>query len=290
MIAEGEGKTPKIVWSFATEAPLIAIDYARETGQTVAADSSGGLYLLDRVGKVIAVSHGFHDLQRLAWSDVGNAGAVLVGENQLCRLGSKLQSRWTTTLPDDALNIDIDPWGHLIAVSRLDGLTCVYNWKRKRVAQFATSRPLNFLRFVTTETAIVGAAEYGLLCCHELSGSEMWSERVWSNVGDLSITGDGTTVLLAGFNHGIQVYDDSGSHLGTYMVEGTPQLVSCSFIPERIATATQERHVYWLDNDGEMLWATVAEEDVVCIICDPLGNGMICGLDSGHIYRISWED
>ena len=75
------------------------------------------------------------------------------------------------------------------------------------------------------------AAEYGHLCCHQLTGEQIWAEKLWSNAGDMAVAGDGETILLAGFNHGIQLFDGQGTNRGAFVVEGTPNRVSMSFLP-----------------------------------------------------------
>jgi len=52
---------------------------------------------------------------------------------------------------------------------------------------------------------------------------------------------------------------------------------------------TLERQLYWLDSDGELLWAAHPPDDVCCLGCDPLGNGIMCGFNSGRLIRLDWE-
>ena len=289
-LKRGKGDHPTLRWSASTDSQLIDIDLSRETGETVAADSLGGLSLFDRRGKATAVNRGFDDIREVVWSDNGNGGAILTGDSTLVKVRQSLSVRWSVELPSNVLSLDIDPYGNHVVVSMANNRTRVYNWKKSRVSEFETVQPLNFVRFVGTKKLIIGAAEYGLLCSHKIDGSEIWNEKVWSNVGDVSLTGDGKTILLAGFAHGVQQFDSSGEHHGSYMMDGSPRLVSTSYVPERVAATTIERHLFWLDSDGEMIWATKTDSDIVGIRTDALGNGVICGLDSGHIVRLTWED
>lgn len=95
---------------------------------------------------------------------------------------------------------------------------------------------------------------------------------------------------MAGFNQGIQSFDgDDGSTGDSYLIEGTVGRVSCSFNAKRIAAATLERQLYWLKSDGRLLWSTVLDEEIVRVICDPLGEWLLVGLRSGHILRLDWK-
>ena len=51
-LTAGQGRTPQPRWSFSTEARLVSIELARETGEVLAADETGGLYLLNRSGQL----------------------------------------------------------------------------------------------------------------------------------------------------------------------------------------------------------------------------------------------
>ena len=284
----GEGSTPRVRWTFATDAPLVDFDCSRETGETVAVDESGGLYVLDRRGRILNVSRGFTDVERLRWSDSGNGGVLLMRGDHLVRLGPDLSSRWKARLPDESLDVAIDAFGNHFAVSLANRATQIYDWNKRCISQVVTMRPLSFLQFIAMKQQFVGSAEHGLLCCHNLKGEEIWKEHLWSNVGDVSVTGKGGTVLVAGFNHGVQLFDGEGVHRGSYMMEGSPSRVSTSFVPERVACATIEKHVYWLDSDGELLWAAKAGEDIVGVETDALGNGFVLGLESGRLVRLVW--
>ena len=288
-LKHGRGDAPNLRWSASSESQLVGLDLARESGETVAADDSGGLSLYGRDGDLLTINRSFQDLQLVAWSDTGNGGVVLQADNTITRLRQSLTVRWSQSFPSKVTDVNIDPYGNHIAVALANNTNLILNWKKKRVAEFETNQPLSFLRFTATEKYLVGASEYGLLCCHEFDGTEVWSDKVWSSVGDLCISGDGEDILIAGFNHGIQSFNGDGGHRGSYMVEGTPCRVVSTFSPERMAITTIERDLFWLDDDGEILWSAHPGEELVGLECDPLGNGFVCGTQSGRILRLAWN-
>ena len=65
----GQGETPRASWSFTADAPLVCLELARETGEVLVADESGGVYLLDRRGQVTALVRGTPDIRSIAFSD-----------------------------------------------------------------------------------------------------------------------------------------------------------------------------------------------------------------------------
>ena len=287
-LTSGKGVRPQPSWSFTMDAPLIALELARETGEAFAADASGGLYLLDRRGRVVSVTRGLTDVRQLAWSDSGEAGAAIVGESRLCRLNRKLEVQWTVDLPEMALAVATDPFGHFISVSLANRTNLVFDSERRKVSQFVSIRPISFLRFCIEQTAIVAVADHGLLCCHQLDGEELWNERLLTTVGDVCISGDGSTILLASFNVGIQSYDGEGNSRGTFLTDGTASRISMSFLPYRMISATLEHHLYWWAANGDILWNTQVSEEIQRVLCEPVGNWALCGLAAGRIIRLDW--
>ncbi|MCA9079472.1 MAG: hypothetical protein KDA58_02890 [Planctomycetaceae bacterium] len=286
---KGRGLSPTAVWSIGTDGPLVACDLSRETGEVWLADGSHTLTSVDRSGQIRAMTQIGAPIQTLVWSDDGSAGAAILAEDVVIRLDRELKSQFTINLPDTCLAVAISPFGNHIAVSLANGITLIYNERKRRLAQFQTVRPLAFSRFCATEPLLFAAAEHGLLCCHDLQGGEVWQERLWNNVGGLEITGDADLVYLAAFAHGIEAFDGDGGPVGSYVVEGTVNRLAVSFEPQRLFAGTIERTLYWLDADGEMLWATSLPDDVVDLHCDPLGEWGIIGLRDEGLFRLDWQ-
>lgn len=284
----GRGLSPELAWVFTADAPLVCLDLARESGEVAVADDSGGIYLIQRSGQVSVLTRALQPLEQLVWSDSGNGGAGVVDGNKVCRINRQLKTEWTLDLPEPINAIAISPFGNHVAVALNSGENRIFDWTKKMVGRFKSMRPLAYLSFLAGSAEFIGAAEYGLLGRYHINGSAAWSETLWSNVGDLALSGDGNTVFLAAFSYGLQRFDGDGENRGAYVVEGSPAQVSTAWIPNRLAVSTIERHLYWLDGDGELLWATIAPEEITGIRCDPLGRGIVCGLKSGRVFHLAW--
>jgi len=272
------------------DAPLVGVESAWEAGNVLAADETGGLYLLDHDGRIVTLTRRFHDVEMIAWCDTGTTAAAILGEDELCLLNGQMTEQWRVRLNDSILAIAIAPYGQHVAVSLANGENIIFDGHRSVVSRFTTVRPLTFLQFLVTEPILLGAAEYGLLCCHALDGSPIWNEKLWSNIGDLSATGDGGTIYLAGFTYGVQVFDADGTHYGSYVLEGTPNHVATSYQPQHLFVTTLEKHLYRLDANGDVRWTSQLPDDVCRIHCDPLDAGLVCGFASGRIMRLEWDE
>lgn len=288
-IKQGEGLTPQLSWSFLAEAPLVGLQYAWETGATLAADEVGGLYHLDRKGKLVGLTRGPSPIRALGWSHAGQGGIALVGEEKLHWFDHNLNFQGWVEHPEPILGAAIDAHGNYAAISTSSCTTLIYDSNRKVVRKFGTMQPQSSLRFLIHQPALLSVTEYGLLCCHQFDGEPLWQQQLYANVGDMAVTGDGQTILLACFSHGIQCHNGRGSQVGSYQVGGTVCRIATGFVSSKIAAATVERHFYYIDREGEVFWQATLPDDVCGLQCDPYGSGIICGLQSGRILRLDWS-
>jgi hypothetical protein len=287
-LKQGQGTRPRLSWSLSTDAPLVALKLARETGDVLAADAIGGLYHINRAGKIANLTHGPSPIRSIAWSDTGAGGIALVGDEKLYWFNQRLLFQGWLEHSEPVLAVALEAHGNYAAVSLSSATNVIYDANRKCVRRFSSLQPLIALEFLVNRPAIIGVAEYGLLCAHAFTGEEEWQQQLWANVGDLSVTGDGRTILLACYSHGIQCHDADGRQVGSYQLGGTVSRVSTGYIAGHIAGATVERHFYYIGTDGQVEFQAVLPDDVCRVICDPFGRAVIVGLASGRIDRLDW--
>jgi hypothetical protein len=287
-LKQGQGTRPRLSWSQSTDAPLVALRLARETGEVLAADAIGGLYHINRAGKIANLTHGPSPIRAIAWSDTGAGGIALVGDEKLYWFNRDLRFQGWLEHSEPVLGLALEAHGDYAAVSLPSAMTIVYDANRKSVRRFHSLQPLIALEFLVNRPAIVGVAEYGLLCSHAFTGEMEWQQQLWANVGDLSITGDGRTILLACYSHGIQCHDADGRQVGSYQLGGTVSRVSTGYIAGHVAAATMERHFYYIDSDGQVEFQAALPDDICRVICDPFGKAVIVGHSSGQIERLDW--
>lgn len=286
LMTTGRGDRPTLRWSFTVDAPITDFRLARETGDIVAADVSGGLYLIDRRGQVRALTRTRHSIKRLAWADDGSGGAAIVDGRYLGWFDKHLQFQWMRDLPDEALAIGVDPYGCHVCVGLANGENVIYTRGNKKVSRFESVRPLKHIQFLTNKPELLVASEYGFIGRFALNGQMIWTEKLWSTVGDLTATGDGKSFFLAGFAQGVQAFDgQTGNTRGTFVCDGTVGLVSCGYVKRTIVGYTLEGTLFSVDDSGNPKWNVTVPEDVLRVTLSPLCDFLICGLNSGRILR-----
>ena len=284
----GEGTAPTLAWSFRTEAPLVALRWARETGEVLAADAVGGMYLLDSSGRLANLIRGPSPIRALAFSDTGGGGVALVGDDKLYWFNHQLVFQGCLEHAEQVASIALDPHGEYAGVSLADSSLILYDFFRKRIRTVSTQQPLIALEFIPSVPEMVGVAEYGMLCRFAFQGDKLYQQPLYSNVGDLAVARGGDIVLLACYAHGIQLHDDTGEQVGSYQVGGTASRVAASYSGRKVAVVTMERHIYLVDESGAVEWQAILPDDVCRVACDPLGHSVLLGFQSGRLARLNW--
>ena len=289
-LSNGQGRQPVKRWSFSTDAPLASLVFAIESRDTLLADTAGGLYRLTYDGKLFALSRGFHGLNRLASDDLGRCGAAICEETKLTRFNRKLQTDWTVELPAEATAMAMDPHGEHLAVALENGKCVVYDASHQRVFHVESPEPIGFLHFSPRNGALIGAGEFGRVTQWSATGESQWSKNLRFNIGDLTANGDDERIALAAFAEGVKLLNPEGKRSGSWLLEGTPHHVSSSFAGNRLAAATLEGHLYWLDGDGELVSGAELPEEVIGLAASALGDSLVIGFESGRVICLGWDE
>lgn len=287
-LRNGTGLAPRVAWAFATDAELVELTYARESGELIAVDKSSAMYRLSRSGRILSLSRSVSGVEQLAWCDTGDTGIAISEGDRFTLVDKDLNPIWSSQSPSSLVAVAIDPYGQNLLLCMENKSNSLVSVDKKKIVQFSTLRPVRFVEFVPDRPLIVTATE-SEFAGFDLDGKRVWDAQLYGNVGDMSVTGNAKTVFFAQYSHGIQALADQGEPHSAFVVEGSPVKVSVAYFGDRLVVATTERHLYWFDADGALLWAAETPELVQRLICDPLGEWLIIGFQSGRILRLDWE-
>jgi hypothetical protein len=283
------GTQPEVVVDDVFPEGIVAMDYAAEDRTLVIATGSGHLIKLSQSGEQLVRERGFSGVESLVWSDAGTLGAAAMANGQLVCFDSKLNSKWQVDVTANLLGLAVSPFGSHFAVSTELGRVHIVTSDRRELCSFETPQPLQHLQLLSESPLMIGAAEFGHLCCHDLKGKEQWNVRIMNNVGDMATSGDGERILLAAFNHGIQVLDGSGQREGSFMIDGVPNRIAAAQNGRRLAATTLENRLYWLGFDGNLLWAAdMSADPVYCMAVSPLADRLFIATQSGRLLQLLW--
>ncbi|MCA9061572.1 MAG: hypothetical protein KDA96_00855 [Planctomycetaceae bacterium] len=289
LLRNSHGTRPRMILDDTFAEGIAAIAYADEARTLLLATRNGELLQVNEAGALLHRATGFHALDHLVLSATGTYGAAAVGMNRLVCFDHQLRFVWDAEAPSRITAVAIAPYGSHLAFSTESARTHIVSIDRKETARIETKRSLDHLEFLTDEPHLIGVADFGQIASFGLYGEELWNERIMNNVGDLSVSGSGRRILVAAFNHGVQVFSRTGKHKGAFMLDGIPFKVSGSAAGTRLAVLTQEHRLYWLDYEGNVKWvADMTSDPPLHIRTGPLGDRLFVVTVSGRVILLEW--
>jgi hypothetical protein len=255
----------------------------RERQWVYAWDDTNSIYLLDLRGTPIAERRCPREVVAVAGADTGEAVVAVSRFGQLWWLDANLEPQVEVEFPFDPLAVAIDAHGQYALVSSQQGNNVVCSCGGSKVGQFETNRPIRHAAFIPSIGSIVGAAEHGLVACYDTQGRHEWTTTFWSNVGALAVDGEGQTVLLACFSHGLVRLDCNGVKEGVYRFEHSPGLVAVDFQADNIITVSLDGFVTLLNYDGVIRAERPLLERPVGLALDALARYGVLAYSSGEL-------
>jgi len=274
-------------WAWYSHSPLRGLGLAREKLEIHAWDDSGHIYLLDAHGSVIAERRLPTDVIAVARADTGSLLAAVNKQGWLWWLDEKLDVVGELNLHLDIVSIAMDPHGDYVAVSAQGSRLVIISRLPKVIGSVQTSQTYRFLSFVPATGRIIGVAEQGTVACHDLSGTLVWKETMYSTVGSLAVDDAGETIVLAAYGHGLLRFDRKGRREGTYHIEHTPNLVAVEIDGSRLLAASIDGYVTAFDYEGTVLFDRKIGDKALALAVDALGRFAVLGFESGEIRFLS---
>lgn len=288
---------PEVAWSVLTDAPLRGLSMAREAVKIFAWDAADTLYVLDQDGQREWVSQAPGRVVAGTVSDDGRLLALLGESRRLWLFGHDLELLQDRETISDPLAVCVDPHGRFALVTSRASLNQFYTAHGQIAGRFESLQPIAHAAFVPALPLLIASAGHGSLFGVELrpagggllEAEVAWRQSLLSNVGKITVTGDGGMILASCFTHGIQRFDGAGRSEGAYHLGGTATLAVPDFIGRLIAATTQEGELAILNRAGNFRWKTMLERPLVGLEMDGLGRFMIHGDESGTITRLDLE-
>ena len=288
-LQHSQGTRPDVIIDDVFPEGIVDMDFAHEAQTLLVATGSDTLSLLRSDGTLLETGRRLPGVRRVVWAPAGRFGAAVVDRDTVVCLDSRLRPIWDVQVTGGVLAVAIAPHGSHLAICAASGRTHIVSIDRRPLARFDTIRPLTCVHFLSDQPRLLGAAEFGHLCCHELDGTEVWNERIGWNIGNLDVTGCGRRILLAAFGHGVQVLSGRGRSKGAFLIDGDPCYVCASRNRQRIAVLTQNARVLRMNFEGEIQWAGDLSHDPPQKIClGPCGDRLFIAGQSGRLVLLKW--
>jgi hypothetical protein len=274
-------------WSISLGAAPVGLALAREKDWLLVWDQSHWLHVLNHAGQRQGQFHFPGNLTAACCADDGSAFAAVGSEGEVVWLAPDFMPRWQHALPRPALTTAMDPFGQYLAVTDVRGHVTVLDNQSREMTRLQTPRPLHHLAFVPAAALLVGCADYGLVACLDLDGNMRWRDGLVSHVGDFSVNGDGSKILIACFSEGLQGYDLAGKKLAPLPVIEPYRLVSQAFTGQAIVVAGMSNRLHLLDSAGKTLATQPTDKSIAALALSALGDHATVAFADGSIVR--WD-
>jgi hypothetical protein len=263
---------------------------AREKGWVLTWDETSWLYLLNRAGERQAQMRLAGGLAAAGCADDGSAYAAVGKRGEVCWLAPDLMARWERSLPHPALAVALDSFGQYLAASDIRGTLQIFNRLGRPVCQLQSPRPLHYLTFVPGAPFLLASADYGLVACFDLTGRWVWRDGLVAHVGALTVSGDGSQILLACFSEGLQRYTLSGSKQGRLAVRETCRLASLTFDGNKILLTGMGKELSLLNREGRTLATHTLQAPAHSLAMAALGDSAVAAQADGSVIGLGLRD
>lgn len=275
--------TVKPLWSQTITAAPRGLSLAREKGWLLVWDEHHRLHLFNQSGQLQGMLRLPGELAAACAADDGSFFAAVGTHGEIWWLAPDLTLCWQQSLPEPALAAALDSFGQYLAVADSRARLHLLDRSGKRVFQEQSARPLRHLAFVPAAPFVVGAADFGLVVCIDMTGRWAWQDGLAAHIGSLAVNGDGSRIILPCFSEGLRCYSVGRRQAERLATSEPCRLAALAFDGKRILAADLASGLLLLDREGKVLKRYPLEQPAVALALGPLGDRAATALPNGVI-------
>jgi hypothetical protein len=137
---------------------------------------------------------------------------------------------------------------------------------------------------------LLGAADYGLVACFDLTGRCHWRDGLVAHIGSLAVSGEGELVVLACYTEGLQRYTAGGANKGRIALAAPGRLAAISYDGGRLLVAGLSDRLDLLDREGRSLAQGNLDLPPAALAVSALGDTAAAALPDGKVVGLSLTD
>jgi outer membrane protein assembly factor BamB len=244
--------------------------------------TDGGLLYLDSSQRIFWQDSQFRPIQGLALTpDENYVASVADGRISVYTRGGELV--WRNHTYPDVQYVGISPAGLLTVAGSPDTIHAfnqsgfeLWNYTAPGIREIIVS-PKN--------SDIIIASDYTILSLHP-SGNLLWSYYTGSEIRDIGISGDGSTIAAGNQGGIVCLFDENGKLLWSYTAGDWINAVSLSGDGSLIAAGGNDRKVYLFERSGRLLWNYTTGGWVKSVAISSDGSGLAAGADMVYYFAL----
>lgn len=273
-------------WSRSLPSAPVGLSLARESGSILVWDGEPTLGRYDRLGQRELRQRAPAELKLAAMAEDGSSVAAAGSKGQVWLLTADLTPHWERSIRRAPTALAIEHLGKRVAVADDGGGLSLFDSAGQLAWRETVPRPLVHLVFVPETGAVVGCAEFGLVCAFSPQGKSLWRDGLFAHVGALTTSGDGKRILLACFTGGLCRYSLPKPNREEITSAGACRLVSSSYGGGALLTADLDKTVTLRDVAGKAMHTLQLPASPLALTLEPLGGAAVLALNDGRMMRI----
>jgi hypothetical protein len=276
----------RVRWSRVQAHPLRGLALARERGWLLTWDDHDWLYIFSRDGEPQGQVHLRRPLALACGADDGSAIVAVGRHGEIWWLTPDLRTRWEQALALQPLAVALDPYGQYLAVADAGGGLQSLDCHGRSVFRTECPRALHHLAFVPEAPFLLGGSDFGLVACFNPAGELVWRDGLVAHIGALTVSGDGSQIVVACFTDGLQRYSLQGKRQGRLTGEEPFRLAALSYDGKCILTAGLSNRLQLVQADGSRRATHDLDKAVLAIALSPLADCVVAALVDGELVAL----
>jgi hypothetical protein len=275
----------RLLWAQSLATPARGLALAREKDWLLAWDDTT-VTLLNQAGRLQSQVRLHNSVGAATCADDGSAIAAVGSGGEVWWLAPDLSTRWERAVAGPGVTAALDPFGQYLAVADAKGGVTVFDRLGRNVCQVLSPRHFHYMTWVPGAPYLIGSSDFGLVACLDLAGRWVWRDGLVIHAGSLTVTGDGSVILLACFTEGLQRYNLAGKNEGRLAVVEPCRLAALSFDGSVILAAGLSNRLLLLDRAGQLLNFYSLDRPPDAIALSPLGDRAFAALPDGRVVGL----
>ncbi|MDD1664329.1 MAG: PQQ-like beta-propeller repeat protein [Methanomicrobiales archaeon] len=244
--------------------------------------TNGGLLYIDRTQRIFWQDSQYRPIQDISLSpDENFVASVADGRVSVYTRGGELV--WRNDTYPDVQYVGVSPGGLLTVAGSPDTIHA-YNQSGFELWNY-TAPGIGEIIVSPENSDIIASSDYTLLSLHP-SGNLLWKYYTGSEILDIGISGDGSTIAAGNQGGQVCLLDANGKLIWSYTAGNWIDAVSLSGDGSLIAAGGIDRKIYLFERSGGLLWDYTAGGQVKSVAISSDGSGLVAGADMVYYFSL----
>jgi len=274
-------------WQRHFAAPVALMRSAGDSGDILAVDEDGGLYLLNAAGTSLIA-------KQLPWMPVAaglSAGAqnlaVISPSGSLFILdrNGNVTDEFRTILRPTGL--DMSPAGDAVAIADGAGKTGVIDLVSRKTTFFDVKPPYYYARFAGTPSSVVAVGQFGQVLYYDGASDVQWQKDYHCHTRLPVIAFDPLTILVPSPHYGIISLGPNGTEKGLFEVPEGPKALAVTADGKRMFVFNEKNELIIFESTGRILFRQPLGVGVQACECGADGSYLVAVMTTGALERFA---